>query len=388
MRILPVFLILSSLVVSALTSTTVDTQNIHQAEVDSGAVLCAPDVYLSVPDDCLPLGPSQTLTELARQGFPYPLQTLPAIKRDDALGQVPFLYYKITEYKTNTYSSLDGAINKAGALRQIGPGSLIYVTYTGVEETKRGTYFQLPSGEWMPGDGERVSVPNLFQGLEFVATPRNAFGWVIWGAEVRSSPGLTYDVPVISTLPKHALVQIYQTINVEGIEWFLIGPDEWVESRFVGAVYPDTNPPDGVSGDRWVDVNLAEQTLAVYENRRLVFAALIASGIDPFWTRPGLFQIYKMKETENMSGAFEADRSDYYYLENVPYTMYFDKARAIHGAYWRTSLGYPQSHGCVNMSVGDAAWLYAWAHEGDWVYVHDPSGVTPTDPSIFGDGGA
>jgi hypothetical protein len=66
-----------------------------------------------------------------------------------------------------------------------------------------------------------------------------------------------------------------------------------------------------------------------------------------------------MKETEDMSGAFEADRSDYYYLEKVPYTLYFDKARAIHGAYWRTSLGYEQSHGCVNMSIGDAAWVFA-----------------------------
>jgi hypothetical protein len=38
-----------------------------------------------------------------------------------------------------------------------------------------------------------------------------------------------------------------------------------------------------------------------------------------------------------MQGAFEADRSDFYYLEDVPWTMYYDQARAIHTAYWRTS---------------------------------------------------
>ncbi len=89
-----------------------------------------------------------------------------------------------------------------------------------------------------------------------------------------------------------------------------------------------------------------------------------------------------------MRGAFEADRSDFYYLESVPWTMYYDQARALHGAYWRTRYGFPQSHGCVNLSPGDAHWLFNWAKEGDWVHVWDPSGKTPTDPKYYSDGGA
>ena len=89
-----------------------------------------------------------------------------------------------------------------------------------------------------------------------------------------------------------------------------------------------------------------------------------------------------------MSGSFEADRSDYYYLEDVPWTMYFDDKRALHGAYWRAWFGYPGTHGCVNFSIGDAKWLYDWANVGDYVYVWDPSGETPTDPSFYGAGGA
>ena len=84
----------------------------------------------------------------------------------------------------------------------------------------------------------------------------------------------------------------------------------------------------------------------------------------------------------------ERNTSNFYYLENVPWTMYFDKARALHGAYWRARMGYPQSHGCVNLTPGDAHWLFDWAKIGDWVYVHDPSGQTPTDPSFYGNGGA
>jgi hypothetical protein len=162
----------------------------------------------------------------------------------------------------------------------------------------------------------------------------------------------------------------------------MIGPDQWVEARIFATVTPNATPPEGVTTGRWIDIDLAEQTLAVYDNYQLVFATVIASGLEPFWTRPGLFQIYQKKETETMRNN---DPTDYYYLDNVPWTMYFDKARALHGAYWRTRFGYPQSHGCVNLSVGDAHWLFNWAHEGDYVYVHDPSGLTPTDPALYHD---
>ena len=150
----------------------------------------------------------------------------------------------------------------------------------------------------------------------------------------------------------------------------------------------NTTPPKGVTNNRWIEVNLYNQTLSVYDQGQLVFAALVATGMKPFYTRPGLFQIQVKKLTENMSGAFEADRSDYYYLEDVPWTMYYDDARALHGAYWRTMYGYPQSHGCINLAPGDAHWLYNWANVGEWVYVWDPSGQTPTDPSYYGPGGA
>jgi hypothetical protein len=389
MRILTLSLIALSLIFSLLPPAAAQAQEpAASPEPASGDVLCPPGVYLTPPGDCLPLGPSQTLTDLAHQGFAYPPTPLAALKRDESLAVVPYQYYRITEYTTNTYPSLDAAINKTGALRQIGPGAMIYLTYLQMERTNKGTYFLLPSGEWMPGAGTRVSTPSLFRGLEFVRPPRNPFGWAIFGTDVRSSPGYVSNIPVVRSLAKHELVQVYNVINIEGEEWLLIGPDEWVPGRQVGVVFPSANPPEGVTNGRWIDVDLAEQTLAVYDNNQLVFASLIATGIEPYWTRPGLFQIYKMKETEDMSGAFEADRSDYYFLEKVPYTLYFDKARAIHGAYWRTSLGYEQSHGCVNMSIGDAAWVFKWAKEGDWVYVHDRSGKTPTDPAIYGEGGA
>jgi lipoprotein-anchoring transpeptidase ErfK/SrfK len=184
------------------------------------------------------------------------------------------------------------------------------------------------------------------------------------------------------------VIQIYEVRIVNGVEWYLINFNQWLDRPNVRQVTIDTQTPPGVQADRWIDINLYEQTMAVYDNHELIFAALIATGVDPYFTQPGVFQIYQKKPTETMSGAFEADKSDYYYLEDVPWTMYFDQARALHGAYWRTIFGYPQSHGCINLSIGDSRWLYDWANEGDWVYVHDPSGQTPTDPAVYSQGGA
>jgi hypothetical protein len=60
-----------------------------------------------------------------------------------------------------------------------------------------------------------------------------------------------------------------------------------------------------------------------------------------------------------MSGS--EGQTDFYYLEEVPWTMYFDRSIAMHGTYWHNSFGYRHSHGCVNMSITDAHWLYEWA---------------------------
>ena len=116
----------------------------------------------------------------------------------------------------------------------------------------------------------------------------------------------------------------------------------------------------------------------------------LATGLDNLWTRPGVFQIYEKHESTAMSGDFSGGTGGYYYLADVPWTLYYDQARAIHGAYWRQKqfFGYQGSHGCVNLPIGDANWVYSWANVGDWVYVHDPSGHTPTDPSLYSEGGA
>ncbi|MEI6290334.1 MAG: L,D-transpeptidase, partial [Chloroflexota bacterium] len=353
--------------------------------------LCPMGAYKQNPMDCAPLGPSEYLTNLAYAGMEYPLQALPFTHPDSNLNDLPYHYYKVNKTGTSFYPTIEAAREKKGASQVIAPGAFFYIVYSQRMDTSKGTYFLLPSGAIMPGDGEDIrTITTPFPGVEVHSDPPAKFGFVFNATAVRSEPNeLSVNEPVGLLKPDtntYPIVQIFDTQNIEGTDWYLIGPDEWILGRDAGVVTTNTNPPPGVTNGRWIDVDLAQQTLAVYDQGKMVFATIIATGAEPMFTRPGLFPIYKKKELETMQG--ERGTPNYYYLENVPWTMYFDKARALHGAYWRARLGYPQSHGCVNLYPGDAHWLYNWANEGDNVYVHDPSGMTPTDPSFYGDGGA
>lgn len=354
----------------------------------SGMPLCLPDVYLVAPDDCLPLGPSQTLTEMAQMGMSYPPRPLPVVLPPKDLVQNPAFVAKINIDPTEPvrlYATLNDAIEGLNSVRAIAPGNgLRYVSYVQEARIDGNSFVMLKSGEWVRASPAGSS---SFQGVLFTKTPSTGFGWVIDTIRARSQPSFTAP-EVGEVIQRETFTPIYQVIEAEGMEWYLIGIDQWVPYLKARRARVDTTPPQGVTGDRWISVDLYDQIVMVYENRQLMFATLVSTGGEPFYTRPGLFQIYQKKPFETMTGAFEPDKSDYYYLEDVPWTMYFDEARALHGAYWRSWFGVAGSHGCVNFSLGDANWLFQWAGEGDWVYVWDASGETPTDPSFYGAGGA
>jgi hypothetical protein len=357
----------------------------------SSDLLCLPGIYLTDPQDCLPLGPSSYITQMATEGLSLPMISIPSQPIDSQLAELPFSYALLGEGPTPVYASLQDAKAGKNATRTIEPGQLRYVSYLDYKEAESGRFFQLHDNTWV-SVSSRVSVPHSYPGgIQLSRTPLHPFGWILPFApsiETKRTPGYTLDDYTGNSLNQYQTVQIFSTQVVNNDEWILIAPDEWIEGRYVGKVTPNITPPPGVENGRWIEVNLFEQTLAVYDQNKLAYATLIATGMDPFFTKPGLFQIQRKLDSTTMSGSFEADRSDFYYLEDVPWTMYYDNARALHGAYWRTALGYPQSHGCVNLSPADAHWLYDWANVDDWVYVWDPSGKTPTDPSYYGEGGA
>jgi len=380
-RVFLVFLLFTVLNLTCFESTLASPMDQEIADLnDEAAFMCSTRQQLRHPHRCVSFGPASQLAEYARKGW-SPNQSLPAEPLDPSLSYIPFLYLKVSPTGVHVFPSLEKALRGSEPTRSLGKG-FIYVSYTDRYDQDGKVVYQIGPGEYIRGDHvSRISTPT-YSGLLFSETPKNAFGWIMTTVSASAFPG--YDQPVTNNIYyRYQTVQIYEVAKVGDYEWYMVAPGQWIEQRQIAMVQPDTSNPEGVLGDRWVSVNLFEQTIVAYQNGKLVFASLISSGLRGWWTRPGVFQVYKEYTNDGMQGAFEADRSDFYYLEDVPWVMYYDDARALHGAYWHNNFGYQQSHGCVNLSPADAQWLFEWVEEGTWVYVWDPSGETPTDPEIY-----
>ena len=145
-------------------------------------------------------------------------------------------------------------------------------------------------------------------------------------------------------------------------------PTPTVIPTFVNPNYQDAVRPFGVgANERWIDVNLTSQTLTAFEGDTAVFSTLISSGTWEHPTVTGQFRIWLEYESQTMDGRLLGYD---YYLEDVPYVMYFFQDYAIHGTFWHNNFGTPMSHGCVNMATDDAGWIYNFATVGTMVNVH------------------
>jgi lipoprotein-anchoring transpeptidase ErfK/SrfK len=120
------------------------------------------------------------------------------------------------------------------------------------------------------------------------------------------------------------------------------------------------------SGQKRIEIDLTNQRLYAFEGEKLVYNFLISSGK---WGRTptGTFRIWIKLRYTKMEGGSKAINT-YYYLPNVPFTMFFSndqvpnwRGYGIHGTYWHSNFGHPMSHGCVNMKTEEAEQLYYWA---------------------------
>jgi len=122
--------------------------------------------------------------------------------------------------------------------------------------------------------------------------------------------------------------------------------------------------PAGVEqGERWIEINLTNQTASAYEGKNLIRTFVVSTGT---WIHPtvtGTFRIYVKYQYADMAGPG-------YYLPDVPYVMYFYKGYGLHGTYWHNNFGTPMSHGCVNFTIPDSGWVFNFASVGTVVYVH------------------
>lgn len=112
------------------------------------------------------------------------------------------------------------------------------------------------------------------------------------------------------------------------------------------------------TADKWIEIDLSDQRLIAHQGDTVFLESLISSGL---WnkTPPGQYHIwYKIRYTK-MEGGLKGTRS-YYYLPNVPFSMFFYGDYGLHGTYWHSNFGQPMSHGCVNAPTDVAEKLFYW----------------------------
>ena len=199
---------------------------------------------------------------------------------------------------------------------------------------------------------------------------------------VRTGPGTSY--LRVGSLDPGAQVMV---LGSRG-DWWQIdyrGEPAWVSGEFASAYNaeavpeveapavalapnPDFIPPPArpseIEEERWIDLDLSDQRVTVYERGSPVYQTLVSTGLPNTPTPTGQFRIWIKLRYDDMSGPD-------YYLENVPYVMYFYQGYGFHGVWWHGNFGSPMSHGCVNLPNGADEWLFNWADVGTLVNVHE-----------------
>jgi lipoprotein-anchoring transpeptidase ErfK/SrfK len=144
-------------------------------------------------------------------------------------------------------------------------------------------------------------------------------------------------------------------------------PPDWTERTVADGAEWMAYP--AAPGEKWIDVNLSRHTMTAYVGASSVMGpvAMVNGGAETP-TVTGTFHVYTKNPLMTMRG-FNTDGTRYA-VPNVPWSSFFYAGYALHGAPWRSSFGYSDSHGCVNLPVSVAKWVYDWTSIGTTVVSH------------------
>jgi lipoprotein-anchoring transpeptidase ErfK/SrfK len=221
---------------------------------------------------------------------------------------------------------------------------------------------------------------------------------------------------VTGTLKRRSVHELAGKVRkVEGERYLKLKDGRWVKDDDVGLVVrPAKWPTVAKKGEKWIEVDISEQTLVLWEGQKAVFATLVSTGKpgigDPEKTTAtarGSFKIYAKHISATMDSdegaskrkphlkpgdpGYVATKGDGAYgktlrrghglfkLRDVPHIQYFHKNYAIHGAYWHDVFGIPRSHGCINLAPADSLRVFMWtspAVPDGWHGVNTENGTT------------
>lgn len=118
---------------------------------------------------------------------------------------------------------------------------------------------------------------------------------------------------------------------------------------------------------RRIEINLSTQHAYLFENDTVVRSWAVSTGLPGTPTPTGNFKVFAHTAMQDM-GCYEGAP---YCTENVPWITWFTTNIGFHGTYWHNNYGNRMSHGCVNLPIDLAKFVYDWSPVGVEVSVYN-----------------
>jgi hypothetical protein len=199
----------------------------------------------------------------------------------------------------------------------------------------------------------------------------NLPGRAVGSARVREQPEVREN-NLVGNLGHNAGVRVIdEVVGVDNEAWYRIADNQFIHADSVRIPREPLNMRTG----RWIDADLQEPAMvAMYEDGKIVDAALTLKGTRDWETPIGTFTIIRRVANETMSSdtiGIPRSSAGGYHLTNVLFTQYFtNDGSSFHYNYWSGNFGYRGSHGCLGLNYDDSIFLWHWADVGTVVDIH------------------
>jgi hypothetical protein len=276
--------------------------------------------------------------------------------------KVPYRYVMVTVAE-GTFLPMWGSVAQlqAGAEpeRQLGRGDTLAIDpekLPNLIEFNGASYHVTVDDKVVPVIGTfALKSYSEWQGTPITADTHLPFGWVT------PKKAAVYDAPKgnkIAELEKRARVDVFEELLEGKTRWLRIGDGQYMKADHLNEVRVLPRPEGTGSHTQWIDVDLGEQVVVAYEQAQPVYATLTSSGRPPNNTPRGNYPVWGKASAVTMKSQDYDDVP--YYVNRVPWVMFFQAHNALHAAYWHDRFGVVKSHGCANLSPGDARYLFDW----------------------------
>ncbi len=303
---------------------------------------CDNDVWYQVGPHAFVCGARVRLSHLAPVG-----KSLLRVRKGRVL---PHTYAFVQQDETPVYSHPNEAlVDNYLSTFEKGFGLLI----TGGEQIDDLHLLRTRDNQWVARDAMGFVGGSRFAGTAIDVNAPLDLAWVI------AHRARLYDAPdgkVLERLKRHSLVHVRQVQE----DWAELSDGRWLRLKRIRRASLSA-PPAGIGAqERWIDVSISEQVLVAYEGTRPVYATLVSTGKRKrdYRTPVGEHRIWGKLAYSDMSDRDDDSLEKHYYIQGVPWVQYFQESFGLHAAFWHHGFGQPRSHGCVNLSPRDAAYLF------------------------------